>query len=62
MRSPQGIIYFKEENMPIMYNDLRVSVISKLASYDMTAGVDAREIIQKLHEDTIISQEYKKEI
>ena len=59
MKSPQGIIYFKEENMPVMYNDLSVSVISKLASYNMGAGVEVREIVQKLHEDAIISQEQR---
>ena len=59
MKSPQGIIYFKEENMPVMYNELSVSVISKLASYNMDAGVEVREIIQRLYEDAIISQEQK---
>lgn len=31
--SPTGIVYFKEENMPLKYNDLDVKVISSVLTY-----------------------------
>lgn len=55
--SPQGIVYFKEEDMPYKYNDMKVKIISKLASYDLNDSHTLRKIINKLVEDQIISVE-----
>lgn len=54
--SPQGIVYFKEENMPLKYNDLDVKIISRLASYDLNDDHTLEEIVGKLCEDEIISR------
>lgn len=58
--SPQGIIFFKEENMPLRYNDLDVKIISRLASYDLNDAHTLEEIVDKLCEDEIISAEQLK--
>lgn len=58
--SPQGIVYFKEENMPLKYNDLDVKIISRLASYDLNDDHTLEEIVGKLCEDEIISTEQVK--
>lgn len=60
MVSPQGIVYFKEENMPRKYNDLDVKILSKMASYDMNNGCTLEEIIDTLYEDKVISLDKKK--
>lgn len=58
--SPQGIIYFKEENMPLKYNDLDVKVISRLASYDLNNEHTLEQVVGQLCEDKIISDEQAK--
>lgn len=60
MLSPQGIVYFKEENMPLKYNDLDVRILSRMASYDMNNGCTLEEIIGHLYEDKIINAEKKR--
>ncbi len=57
---PQGIVYFKEENMPLKYNDLDVKIISRLASYDLNDNCTLKQIVQQLREDGIISSEQAK--
>lgn len=57
---PQGIVYFKEENMPLKYNDLDVKIISRLASYDLNDDCTIKQIVQRLREDGIISGEQAK--
>lgn len=57
---PQGIVYFKEENMPLKYNDLDVKIISRLASYDLNTDHTLEQIVQQLSEDGIISDEQAK--
>lgn len=58
--SPQGMVYFKEDNMPLKYNDLDVRILSKMASYNMNNDCTLEEIIIKLYEDGIISIDKKK--
>lgn len=58
--SPQGIVYFKEENMPLKYNDLEVKIISRLASYDLNDAHTLEQIVGQLCEDGIISSEQAK--
>jgi len=58
--SPQGIVYFKEESMPLKYNDLDVKIISKLASYNLNDYCTLKQIIHQLSEDDIISSELVK--
>ncbi len=58
--SPQGIVYFKEENMPLKYNDLDVKVISRLASYDLNDAYTLEQAVSQLSEDGIISNEQAK--
>ncbi len=58
--SPIGIVYFKEENAPLKYDDLEVRIISKLASYDLNGSRTLGEVIHKLYEDKIISGEQLK--
>lgn len=58
--SPHGIVYFKEENMPLKYNDLNVRIISRLASYDMNNGCTLEDIIGNLYADKVISIDQKK--
>ncbi len=58
--SPKGIVYFKEENMPLKYNDLDVKIISRLASYDLNDDCTLKQIIHQLNEDGIISSELVK--
>lgn len=58
--SPQGIVYFKEENMPLKYNDLDVKVISRLASYDLNDAYTLEQAVRQLCEDGIISNEQAK--
>lgn len=58
--SPQGIVYFKEENMPLKYNDLEVKIISRLASYDLNDAHTLEQIVGQLCEDGIISNEQAK--
>lgn len=58
--SPQGIVYFKEENMPLKYNDLDVRIISRLASYNLNDSQTLEEVVFKLCEDKIISTEQAK--
>ena len=55
--SPMGIVYFKEENAPLKYDDLEVRIISKLACYDLNGSITLGDVIYKLHEDKIISGE-----
>lgn len=55
--SPQGIVYFKEENMPLKYNDLDVKIISRLASYDLNNAYTLEQAVRQLCEDGIISNE-----
>lgn len=55
--SPQGIVYFKEENMPLKYNDLDVKIISRLASYDLNDAYTLEQVVRQLCEDGIISNE-----
>ena len=57
---PQGIVYFKEENMPLKYNDLDVKIISRLASYDLNDDHTLEQIVGQLCEDGIISIEQAK--
>ncbi len=57
---PQGIVYFKEENMPLKYNDLDVKIISRLASYDLNDAYTLEQIVGQLCEDGIISNEQGK--
>lgn len=49
------MVYFKEDNMPLKYNDLDVRILSKMASYNMNNDCTLEEIIIKLYEDGIIS-------
>ena len=58
--APRGIVYFKEDNMPLKYNDLEVRIISRLASYDMNSDRTLEEIVEKLYQDTVISMDLKK--
>ncbi|WP_158561068.1 FRG domain-containing protein [Eubacterium sp. AF36-5BH] len=58
--SPMGIVYFKEENAPLKYDDFEVRIISKLASYDLNESRTLEEVIHKLYEDKIISGEQLK--
>lgn len=58
--APHGIVYFKEDNMPLKYNDLEVRIISRLASYDMNSDRTLEEIVEKLYQDTVISMDLKK--
>ena len=58
--APRGIVYFKENNMPLKYNDLEVRIISRLASYDMNSDRTLEEIVEKLYQDTVISMDLKK--
>lgn len=58
--SPIGIVYFKEENAPLKYDDFEVRIISKLASYDLNESRTLEEVIHKLYEDKIISGEQLK--
>ncbi|MDE7433006.1 MAG: FRG domain-containing protein, partial [Lachnospiraceae bacterium] len=58
--SPQGIVYFKEENMPLKYNDLDVKIISRLASYNLNDSQTLEEVVFKLCEDKTISTEQAK--
>lgn len=58
--SPQGIVYFKEESMPLKYNDLDVKIISRLASYDLNDAQTLEQIVGQLCEDGIISNEQAK--
>lgn len=58
--SPQGMVYFKEDNMPLKYNDLDVRILSKMASYNMNNDCTLEEIIIKLYEDEVISIDKKK--
>lgn len=58
--APRGIVYFKEDNMPLKYNDLEVRIISRLASYDMNSDRTLEEIVEKLYQDTVISTDLKK--
>lgn len=58
--SPQGIVYFKEETMPLKYNDLDVRIISRLASYNLNDSRTLEEVVFKLCEEKIISTEQAK--
>lgn len=58
--SPMGIVYFKEENAPLKYDDFEVRIISKLASYDLNESRTLEEVIHKLYEDKIIGGEQLK--
>ncbi len=58
--SPQGIVYFKEENMPLKYNDLDVKIIARLASYDLNNTYTLKQVVKQLCEDEIISNEQAK--
>lgn len=58
--SPTGIVYFKEENMPLKYNDLDVKVISRLACYNLDNVCTLEQIVKQLCEDKIISKEQTK--
>lgn len=58
--SPQGIVYFKEENMPLKYNDLDVKIISRLASYDLNDTYTLMQSVGQLCKDGIISDEQAK--
>ena len=58
--SPMGIVYFKEENAPLKYDDFEVRIISKLASYDLNESRTLEEVIHKLYEDKIMSGEQLK--
>lgn len=58
--APRGIVYFKEDNMPLKYNDLEVRIISRLASYDMNSDRTLEVIVEKLYQDTVISMDLKK--
>lgn len=58
--SPMGIVYFKEDNAPLKYDDLEVRIISKLASYNLNAARTLEEVVHKLYEDKIISGEQLK--
>ncbi len=58
--SPQGRVYFKEENMPLNYNDLAVKIISKLASYDLYNTYILEQVIGQSCEDGIITHEQVK--
>lgn len=60
--SPQGIVYFKEENMPLKYNDLDVKIISKLASYDLNNDYTLAQVVGQLCEDEIIGTEQAKRL
>lgn len=60
--SPQGIVYFKEENMPLKYNDLDVKIISKLASYDLNNDYTLVQVVEQLCEDEIIGIEQAKRL
>lgn len=57
---PQGIVYFKEENMPLKYDDLDVKIISRLASYDLNDAYTLKQVVGRLCEDKIISSEQAK--
>lgn len=57
---PQGIVYFKEENVQLKYNDLDVKIISSLASYDLNDNHTIKQIVQQLREDEVISGEQAK--
>lgn len=54
---PLGIVYFKEENMPLKYNDLGVKIIARLASYDLNDANALAQTVGRLCEDGIISSE-----
>lgn len=59
-KSPQGIVYFKEESMPSKYNDLSIQIISRMASYDLNNSNTLEDVILKLFEDKIISSDQMK--
>lgn len=58
--SPLGIVYFKEENIPLKYNDLGVKIIARLASYDLNELNTLTQTVGRLYEDGIISSEQVK--
>lgn len=60
MLSPQGIVYFKEENMPLKYNDLDVRILSKMANYNMNNSCTLEEVVCSLYKDKVISIDQKK--
>lgn len=58
-KEPSGVVYYKEERSPILYNSFQTRVVSQIAEYDLKNGVKIGSILEKLYTDGVISLEQK---